>query len=40
MKEKRGDEVEDVYVPKWIFFPKLEFLGDFVTQDPRHPIFR
>ena len=34
MKEKSGDGVEDVYVPKWVFFPKLEFLGDFVTARP------
>ena len=31
MKEKSGDGVEDDYVPKWVFFPKLELLGDFVT---------
>ena len=34
MKEKSGDGVEDGYVPKWVFFPKLEFLGDVVTARP------
>ena len=34
MKEKSGDGVEDVYVPKRVFFPKLEFFGDFVTARP------
>ena len=34
MKEKSGDGLEDVYVPKWVLFPKLEFLSDFVTARP------
>ena len=36
IKEKSGDGVEDVYVPKWIFFDKLHFLDDFIT--PRQTI--
>ena len=30
-KEKSGAGVDDLYVPKWVFFPKLEFLKDHVT---------
>jgi hypothetical protein len=31
IKDKSGDGVDDVYVPKWVFFKKLEFLRDFVS---------
>ena len=31
VKDKSGDGVDDVYVPKWIFFERLRFLDDFVT---------